>query len=278
MTSDDGDAPKTVIVTDLDRTMIFSPAALQFPGADIEAPQLVSVEVLDGRPSAFMTVAAAGLLREISASHPVVPCTTRTLEQFNRVHLPLAPNGRDQYAIASNGGTIVLNGYPDRSWRRDLDRNIADQGVSLHDVKEELKSRSDADWVIKRRSADHLFCYLVVNLAQVPTGFISEWQQWCEDRGWRISVQGRKIYSIPKALSKSAAMNEVASRLGAERIIAAGDGGLDSDMLEAADCGIRPRHGELAQMDWNRPHVDVTENIGVLAGEEMVRWFAARAG
>ncbi len=265
-----------MIVTDLDRTMIFSPAALQFQGPDIDAPSLVSVEVLDGRPSAFMTVAAAELLQEVSANHPVVPCTTRTLEQFTRVHLPLSSNGHDRYAIASNGGTIVVNGYPDRAWRRDLDKNIADQGVPLDDIKEELTRRTDADWVIKRRSADHLFCYLVVNLTQVPQDFIADWQQWCNDRGWRISVQGRKIYSIPKALSKSTAMKEVAARLGAERVIAAGDGGLDSDMLEAADSGIRPRHGELAQMDWNRPHVQVTENIGVMAGEEMVRWFATQ--
>ncbi|AZI56994.1 HAD family hydrolase [Nakamurella antarctica] len=265
--------PRPMVVTDLDRTMIFSPAALQFPGADIEAPQLVSVEVLDGRPSAFMTVRAAEQLSELSALTQVVPCTTRTLEQFSRVHLPLSDNGQDRYAIASNGGTIVVNGHPDKGWRRNLEKSIADSAAPLHEIKDEIKAHISDDWVIKRRSADHLFCYLVVDLAKVPEGFIEQWRHWCAERGWRISVQGRKIYSIPEQLSKSAAMLEVAGRTGTDHMIAAGDGGLDADMLEAADRGIRPRHGELAQMDWNRPHVDVTQASGVLAGEEMVRWF-----
>ncbi len=35
---------------------------------------------------------------------------------------------------------------------------------------------------------------------------------WAEARGWTVSLQGRKIYAVPKPLTKSAAMREVARR------------------------------------------------------------------
>lgn len=265
---------RPMIVTDLDRTLIYSPAALQLPGPDILAPTMVSVEVLDGRPSSFMTQAALSMLSDLAHRHPVVPCTTRTREQFERLRLPL---GQRRFAITSNGGTIIEDGRPDREWRSNLEATISAGGADLAEIRREAKVRTQGDWVIKRRTADDLFCYLVVDLAKLPPDFFSEWTAWCAERGWRTSMQGRKIYSIPQPLSKSSALNEVAKRLGVNRVLAAGDGGLDSDMLEAADLAIRPRHGELAAAGWRRDHLTITENIGVLAGEEMVRWFADNA-
>ncbi len=57
-------------------------------------------------------------------------------------------------------------------------------------------------------------------------------------------------------------------------MFAAGDGALDAPMLEAADAGIRPCHGELEALDWQHPTVAVTEAAGVSAGEEILAWFA----
>jgi len=65
----------------------------------------------------------------------------------------------------------------------------------------------------------------------------------------------------------------VRARVGGTRLLAAGDGALDAGMLATADDGIRPAHGELYENGWDAPHVRVTANIGVLAGEEIVRWF-----
>ena len=265
---------RPMIVTDLDRTMIYSPAALQLPGPDIEAHTMVSVEVLEGRPSSFMTASALSMFSDLAYRHPIVPCTTRTREQFERLRLPL---GARRFAITSNGGTILEDGRPDHKWRANLESVIEAGGATLAEIRKEAKIRTQGDWVIKRRTADDLFCYLVVDMAKLPPEFFPEWTAWCAERGWRTSMQGRKIYSIPNPLSKSAAMNEVAKRLEVTRVLAAGDGGLDSDMLEAADLAIRPRHGELAHANWTRPNLTVTDNAGVLAGEEMVRWFSDNA-
>jgi hypothetical protein len=270
-------ASATLIATDLDQTMIYSPASLRLPGPDIDAPTLVSVEVLDGKPSAFMTLDAHRGFEALSGAHTLVPCTTRTVEQFLRIRLPLAPAGRPQYAVTSNGGTLLVDGRPDADWRQGLDQRLRETASPLAEVTAALKERATGDWVLKRRSADDLFTYLVVDLAAVPDGFLAEWGQWCADHGWLLSVQGRKVYSTPIGLRKSAAISEVAARVGTDRMLAAGDGLLDAEMLELADAAIRPCHGELEGLDWHRPHVSITERAGVLGGEEIVRWFGKQA-
>jgi hypothetical protein len=267
----------TLIATDLDQTMIYSPGALRLPGPDVDAPTFISVEVLDGKPSAFMTATAHHGFEALSAVHTLVPCTTRTVEQFLRIRLPLAATGRPQYAVASNGGTLLVDGRPDADWRQGLDQRLRETASPLAEVTAALKERATGDWVLKRRSADDLFTYLVVDLAAVPDGFLAEWGQWCADHGWLLSVQGRKVYSTPIGLRKSAAIAEVAARVGTTRMLAAGDGLLDAEMLELADAAIRPCHGELEGLGWTRPHVSVTDRAGVLGGEEIVRWFGEQA-
>lgn len=98
---------------------------------------------------------------------------------------------------------------------------------------------------------------------------MTAWQTWCGPRGWNVSQQGRKIYTMPNPVTKSAAIREVHNRLTADRtlhansiVLAAGDGVLDIDLLEHADFAIRPRHGELEETRWQHPNVTVTAARG----------------
>lgn len=269
------DAETVMIASDLDRTLIYSSSALQLAMVDELAPALVSVEILNGRPHSFMTLAASVALRALSELGNFVPITTRTVAQYRRVRFPgMAPS----FAITSNGGNILVDGRPDKSWRFSTDSAIAECGATLAEVRHELEVHTEGGWAIKRRIGDDLFCYLVAEPTEVPEGFVPEWTQWCRDRAWRVSVQGRKIYAIPEPLSKERAMAAVASRIGANRVLAAGDGSLDAGFLAAADAGIRPPHGELAAMNWQHPGVEVAEQIGVLAADEILAWFGAQLG
>lgn len=263
----------TLVASDLDRTLIYSPAGLLLAGADEDAPTLVSVEVLDGRPHSFMTERAVQLLAELSMVATFVPTTTRALSQYGRVRFPgVSP----EWAITSNGGNVLHHGVPDEGWLRTVRAAIASSAADLATVRRELRHRADGDWVIKRRVSDDLFCYLVVELSELPADFLPAWRDWCTDHGWRVSVQGRKIYSIPQTLSKERAMAEVAARMGATRVLAAGDGALDIGFLGAADAAIRPPHGELHQLSWTTDGLTIAPTAGVLAGEEMLAWFLAQ--
>jgi hypothetical protein len=76
------------------------------------------------------------------------------------------------------------------------------------------------------------------------------------------------------SLVRESALAEVMQRTGADHLLAAGDGALDAGFLLMADRAIRPPHGELAETGWHAANVDVSSAIGVLAGEEIVRWLA----
>jgi hypothetical protein len=53
---------------------------------------------------------------------------------------------------------------------------------------------------------------------------------------------------------------------------------LDAEMLDAADVGIRPAHGELHDAGWRRPHVRVTAEAGLIGGQAVVDSLLAVAG
>lgn len=263
----------TVVAADLDRTLIYSRAAIDAVLRPEQVPPLACVELLDGHPLSFMTARAARWLAMLRHHALLVPVTTRTLEQFNRVRLP---GGTTPIAVISNGGQILVDGVPDAGWRLAVESRIAGGGAGLPEIVDGLHRQATGPWVLNRRVADDLFCYLVVDPAGLPARFLPGWTRWCADRGWVVSVQGPKIYTLPRALTKEAAIVEVMSRTGADRLLAAGDGALDAGFLSLATAGIRPPHGELAETGWQATHVLVADGKGVLAGEQISRWLAAQ--
>ncbi|UGY95022.1 HAD family hydrolase [Streptomyces gobiensis] len=231
---------------------------------DAQAPRLLCVEVYDAKPLSYMTETAAGLLAELAARTVFVPATTRTREQYQRVHLP-GPAPR--YAICANGGHLLIDGRTDQDWHRAVQRRLAADCAPLAEVRDHLRRTARPEWLLKERTAEDLFAYLVVDRDRLSDAWIKELGDWAETRGWTVSLQGRKIYAVPRPLTKSAAVAEIARRTGAAGIIAAGDSLLDADLLLAADHGWRPGHGELADSGWAAPHVTALAERGVMAGE-----------
>ncbi|SEG59599.1 hypothetical protein SAMN04489712_10779 [Thermomonospora echinospora] len=254
---------KTVVCTDLDRTLIYSAAALHLAGPDETLPRLLCVEHYQAKPLSYVTETAAGLLERLAEATTLVPTTTRTPEQYRRVRLLGKP---PSYAICANGGHILVDGVDDADWAAQVRARAT--GAELAEVHEHL-TRIGGAFVLKLRIASGLFSYAVVDRPTLPAGWVEDLSGWCAERGWRTSLQGRKIYCLPAGLTKAAAAAEVARRTGADRMLAAGDSLLDIELLEAADIALRPAHGELAETGWNAPNTAVTVTRGVAAGEEI---------
>ncbi|MFF5444818.1 HAD family hydrolase [Streptomyces sp. NPDC012888] len=263
-----------LLASDLDRTLIYSAAALGLTMPDPEAPRLLCVEVHESRPLSYMTETAARLLSELAADPAVVfvPTTTRTRKQYQRIRFPGPPA---PYAICANGGQLLVDGVADRDWRRTVAGRLAAECAPLEEVRDHLLAVADPVWLRKARVAEDLFAYLVVERSLLPDEWVKALTEWAEARGWTVSVQGRKVYAVPRPLTKSAAMHEVARRTGATHALAAGDSLLDADLLLAADTAWRPGHGELAEAGWCPPGVRALDTAGVLAGEEILRAFGA---
>ena len=259
-------AARALVACDLDRTLVYSAAALGLVGEDRHAPDLVVAEVLHGEPLSFQTRAAQDMLAVLARLALVVPTTTRTRSQYARIRIPGRPH---PFAVTTNGGYLLVDGKPDRAWANHVEDELA--GVApLAQVHERLALVAEEPWVRKLRVADEMFAYLVVERGLVPVGYVADLAAWCEERGWIVSVQGRKVYCVPAALTKSAAVAEIARRTGAGDVLAAGDSLLDAELLEAAVRGVRPAHGELHETEWRSDHVAVTSASGVLGGEEIV--------
>ncbi|MGW5974579.1 HAD family hydrolase [Streptomyces sp. NPDC055186] len=259
-----------LVASDLDRTLIYSTGALALAGPDAEAPRLLCVEVYESRPLSFMTETAAGLLTELGGSAVFVPTTTRTREQYGRLSLPGPPPA---YAICANGGHLLVDGVSDPDWHARVTARLAAECAPLSEVQDHLLRTAEPAWTLKHRVAEDLFAYLVVERRLLDEGWVKELAVWAENRGWTVSLQGRKIYAVPKPLTKSAAVREVARRTGAELTLTAGDSLLDADLLLAADRGWRPGHGELADVGWTAPGITALPERGVLAGERILREF-----
>ncbi len=260
-----------IVCTDLDRTLIYSADALDLRVPDAEAPRLLCVEVYRGAPLSYLTEAAAELLRDLQVRAVVVPVTTRTPEQFARVRLPGPP---PRYAIASNGGHLLVDGVPDATWTAQMTARL--RGCApLAEVDAHLRATA-GPFVLALRAAGDLFVYAAVARAALPVGWVDALAAWCAPRGWTVSLQGRKVYAVPRPLTKAAAAVELRGRLGGGALLAAGDSLLDADLLDVADAAIRPAHGELAEAGFTRDHLTVTDTTGVRAGEEMLAWMHAR--
>ncbi len=258
---------RILIASDLDQTLIYSRRATRL---SVPAPELVAVESRDGAPTSFLTSRAAGVLATLGASATLVPVTTRVPEQLARVRLPGPPA---PFAIASNGADLYVAGELDRAWSARVTASLAG-GYPLSAVWEHIGHLCRPEFTRKLHNARELFCYAVVRPEHLPAGFVDDVGAWAAERGWRTSLQGRKLYWVPEVLTKSSAVAEVAVRLQADLVLAAGDSLLDLDLLLRADRGVHPAHGELFESGWAAPHVTRTTAVGVLAGEQIVDWFA----
>ncbi|MGW0835461.1 HAD family hydrolase [Streptomyces prunicolor] len=267
-----------LVASDLDRTLIYSSAALALTMPDAQAPRLLCVEVHESKPLSFMTETAAGLLTELGElgdAAVFVPTTTRTRKQYQRINLP---GPEPKFAICANGGHLLVDGVTDEDWHAGVQAKLAAECAPLEEVREHLATSADPAWVRKHRIAEDLFAYLVVERELLPEEWVKELAVWAENRGWTVSLQGRKIYAVPKPLTKSAAMREVAHRTGATLTLAAGDSLLDADLLLAADKAWRPGHGELADESWTAPNVTALPERGILAGERILQEFLIASG
>jgi len=258
---------RVLVASDLDRTLIYSARAFWLTTADDEAPSFVVSEIHQGAPISFMTRESERLLSRIIELGSFVPVTTRTVAQYHRVQLP---GGVPEYAVTSNGGTILLNGKIDDEWGDSLRVRTAAACAPLREIEEILLEKTVAPWILRLHDAEHLFLYAIVERDLMPSDDLRFLTERCRALGWLVSVQGRKLYCVPSTIDKKSAVAEVRRRLGADSSVALGDSLLDAEMLLDATLAFRPAHGELHDAGFTADTLGVTASRGVLAGEELL--------
>jgi len=242
----------TLVASDLDQTLVFSPAATARLGGGLPA---VVVETIDGVTISEMAAAVRRDLRILAVRAVVLPVTTRTVAQLQRIDLPFAP----RFAVAASGGTVLVDGLVDAEWEARTKAALT-EAAPLSAMAALLREATGE----RVREADGLFCYVVADGLST-----AELDKPCAASGWRVELQGRKLYLLPLGLDKAAAVAHVAERVGADRLLAAGDSLLDRTMVEQADRGWVPRGSALCR-ELLPPHVTVTAEPGHAAAAEIV--------
>lgn len=221
--------------SDLDRTLIYSNKFISEHPTD--APY-TPVEYKEDKVISNMADEVHERLLRIKDNKDItfVPVTTRSIDEYNRINLGFTP----EYAIMSNGGTILKDGKPMEEWAEYIKSKInymeAIDIINL--IEEEMQSVN-----YKIKMIDN--CYLFFKTDN-PDLFDAEvLYLMAKFPNWEFTRQVRKCYAIPKHFSKQIALRWLYNKLNRPYLVASGDSELDLPMLAIANRAIIPTHGSL---------------------------------
>lgn len=270
-----------IFASDLDQTLIYSPKSFRLPTEE-SMPPVTSIELYEGREISFMRDADIEKLQEIAKHSFFVPVTTRTIDQYQRISL-FREKIKPSYAVVSNGGNLIINGAVDKAWQGIINMKLDQLCLNAEDMLSSLQELCHPAWAGPIRMADGLFYYTVVERDKVPHSEIESFSSWAHSQEWNVSLQGRKLYIVPKVVNKWAGVAYIQEVLQEKIVVAAGDSLLDLCMLKEANYSIIPAHGELwdgyCRGESAMEGMNFTKQTGILAAGDIldyVEGFAAR--
>ncbi|GGD87201.1 hydrolase [Paenibacillus nasutitermitis] len=258
-----------IYASDLDQTLIYSTRSM---GAPLDSHDILPAESVNGKIVSYMSRRTLSLLQSLPPGMGFVPVTTRTIAQYERIHL-FRDHVVPAYAVTSNGGNILLHGQVDEEWRAMIREKVSALAADAVEARSYFEPLMNDQWVVGERFCDELFYAFVIQRDLMPLEAVMEKAEQVKALGWEVSIQGRKIYLVPSVVNKADAVNEVRRRLGINELIASGDSILDQCLLELADYAIAPSHGELFREKQRNPGAVTgrfTAGSGIFAADEIL--------
>lgn len=247
-----------VFATDLDNTMIFSHRLIGGLEKSVRC-----VEFYQGKPITYMTYTAIEKLKMLVSKMHVIPVTTRSVSQLNRVEFW----STTEYAIADNGGTILHHGVPLIEWEQHIQEVLSSYDLqAVYKIFSELPSLHSAPRIV-----DNKFVYAKSDNVEACKQLLL---QKLNTKIWQISIQGSKIYAIPQGITKGVALKHLCENILChyQPVITAGDSTLDISMLEYATYGIIPSDCSLATLEENNW---LRANSGIYSSDAILDYVAS---
>lgn len=261
-----------MFASDLDRTLIYSNRALaDFKHTDL--PNLTSVECKNNEEVAFMTRKAKELLKAIANNCLFVPVTTRTYEQFKRIFM-FSKDIPITYSVTSNGANIFYEGQQVVEWQQLVQNRLKKECASIEEMMTQVKKMKIKGTL---KIAEQLFFYFILENG-ISLETINKIKLLASQHGWRVSIQGRKLYVVPKPVCKGEAIKFIKEKHRIQTLLGAGDSILDYDFLKICDFSYVPSHGELGKEIEFGDCFNFSQKKGVLAGEEILDEIAKKLG
>lgn len=213
---------RIIFASDLDNTLMFS--------VKHKMEDDVCIEILDGKEQGFCRKESFALLEKIVQDVLLIPITTRSIEQYHRICLPLSH--APQYALTTNGAILFVNGKIDIPWYEQSKKIVEPWKAEFLEIQHRLQEIPE----IKRfRMIDDM--YLFAACDNPKDAEISQ-SYFYEKTDLNVEVSGRKLYFFPPMLSKGDAIDRLRMKFAPSCIIAAGDSRIDIPMLNRADISI----------------------------------------
>ena len=216
-----------ILCTDLDNTIIYSYKH------DI-GNEKMNVELYKEREISFISNHTYELLKKVKEEFLIIPTSTRTKEQYNRIDLKI---GIFKYALVCNGSVLLVDGKKDKDWYEESLRLAKPSNLEVKKALEYLEN--DKRRIFELRHIEDLFVFTKCDEAETV---VNELREYLDKNLVNVFNNKEKVYVLPTLLSKGKAIERLRKYLKAEFIIAAGDSEFDISMVEAADVGLVP-HG-----------------------------------
>jgi hypothetical protein len=282
-----GPSPWPVLITtDLDRTLIFSPRATAELGGALPADP---VEVAGGQTAGELCRSARDSIAGLPAHARMCVATSRSVARLMRLTLPFPV----PYAIAANGGVVLVDGVADPQWAARTGRLVS-RAAPAAQVRAVLAGdwggsggagscgaaggAAGPRWLRRMGDEDVMCCLAIVDPALLDAEQAADVAGRCRELGWEASLTGRKLYAFPAGFGKEHAAAFVAGKVAREtgvwpRRLAAGDTEHDRVMLSDADVAWVPARSELARCA--NGEFAVTDHPGHAAAAQITReWLS----
>lgn len=226
-----------IFATDLDRTIIHSSKFIK------NKADAICVETLDGKEISYMSKRALFLFNELKKKDTlkIIPVTTRSIAQFKRIE----PLQSLLFAITSNGGTILYHGNVLSSWSYKIKEIVEKRIKEYEEIKNILDKHKKYLTRVPTLIDDMFFFTKVKEDEKKEIAEILDKE--LKDLTWEFTIQGTKLYIMPKEISKENALKFLREYLHENFLITAGDGKLDVGFLNMGDKRIVPEKSEVIE-------------------------------
>ena len=214
-----------ILCTDLDNTIIYSYKH------DI-GNEKMNVELYKEREISFISNHTYELLKKVKEEFLIIPTSTRTIEQYERIDLKI---GTFKYALVCNGSVLLVDGKKDKDWYEESLRLAKPSNLEVKKALEYLEN--DKRRTFELRYIEDLFVFTKCDEAETV---VNELREYLDKNLVNVFNNKEKVYVLPTLLSKGKAIERLRKYLKVEFIIAAGDSEFDISMVEAADVGLVP--------------------------------------
>jgi predicted hydrolases of the HAD superfamily len=214
-----------ILCTDLDNTIIYSYKH------DI-GNEKMNVELYKEREISFISNHTFELLKKVKEEFLIIPTSTRTIEQYERIDLKI---GTFKYALVCNGSVLLVDGKKDKDWYEESLRLAKPSNLEVKKALEYLEN--DKRRTFELRHIEDLFVFTKCYKSETV---VNELREYLDKSLVNVFNNKEKVYVLPTSLSKGKAIERLRKYLKAEFIIAAGDSEFDISMVEAADVGLVP--------------------------------------